>query len=243
MNYFQNHHQKLNPPHFQPTLSPFLVFILIPLIPNPYSLHSQPLSQLPFFLALGPLFLALKTTSFILIHYSFILNLHLDVLYSQFVLSPFPTFISNPLFLLLLSLSNSLIPPTSNSHFDPFRTCNFNKYYKHNLIHTLKIAPRTITHSSKVLKDILVLLQGEIFIINKIRWRIVIQKSIKKPNLMLVFSNSSLNVFFIKRATTRPQLYHSMAIVLHDTKIVIGGSNPNIQYKFKNVKYKSKLWI
>lgn len=41
--------------------------------------------------------------------------------------------------------------------------------------------------------------------------------------------------------TTIPRMYHSAATLLPDGRILVGGSNPHLQYDFSNVKYPTEL--
>nr|YP_006291859.1 orf54 [Daucus carota subsp. sativus]AEY81198.1 orf54 [Daucus carota subsp. sativus] len=47
--------------------------------------------------------------------------------------------------------------------------------------------------------------------------------------------------FTVMNPTTIPRMYHSAATLLPDGRILVGGSNPHLQYDFSNVKYLTEL--
>ncbi|KAL4566411.1 hypothetical protein LXL04_030526 [Taraxacum kok-saghyz] len=54
--------------------------------------------------------------------------------------------------------------------------------------------------------------------------------------------NNPINSRFeVQNPTTVPRMYHSTAILLRDTRVIVGGSNPNKFYMFKNVLFPTEL--
>ncbi|RVX15296.1 Aldehyde oxidase GLOX1 [Vitis vinifera] len=47
--------------------------------------------------------------------------------------------------------------------------------------------------------------------------------------------------FKVMNPTTIPRMYHSTAILLRDGRVLVGGSNPHIYYKFTGVLYPTEL--
>ncbi|XP_043721175.1 aldehyde oxidase GLOX1-like [Telopea speciosissima] len=47
--------------------------------------------------------------------------------------------------------------------------------------------------------------------------------------------------FQIQNPSTIPRLYHSTAILIRDGRVLVGGSNPHVNYVFTNVRYPTEL--
>ncbi|URE20585.1 hypothetical protein MUK42_11219 [Musa troglodytarum] len=47
--------------------------------------------------------------------------------------------------------------------------------------------------------------------------------------------------FDIQSASTTPRLYHSTAVLLRDGRVLVGGSNPHVNYSFSGVEYPTEL--
>ncbi|THU49137.1 hypothetical protein C4D60_Mb06t06390 [Musa balbisiana] len=47
--------------------------------------------------------------------------------------------------------------------------------------------------------------------------------------------------FDIQSPTTTPRLYHSTAVLLRDGRVLVGGSNPNVNYNFSGVEFPTEL--
>lgn len=98
----------------------------------------------------------------------------------------------------------------------------------------------------RVMGDTVILPNGEILIVNGAKrgtsgWNLA-----KEPNLspILYTPNKPLGKRFKElAASTIPRVYHATAIALPDGKVLIGGSNTNDGYKYKNVEYQTELRI
>ncbi|VVA94356.1 unnamed protein product [Arabis nemorensis] len=98
----------------------------------------------------------------------------------------------------------------------------------------------------RVMSDTVILPNGEVLIVNGARrgssgWNLA-----KEPNYspILYTPDKPLGSRFKElAATTIPRMYHSIAVALPDGKVLVGGSNTNDGYQYKNVEYPTELRI
>ncbi|GAA0184546.1 hypothetical protein LIER_31834 [Lithospermum erythrorhizon] len=99
--------------------------------------------------------------------------------------------------------------------------------------------------TSRVMPDILLLPTGHVIILNGAGrgtggWTDAIDP-ILKPILYRPEEPHPIKRFTICNPTGTARMYHSSAILLPDGSILVGGSNPNINYNFTGVRYPTDL--
>lgn len=97
---------------------------------------------------------------------------------------------------------------------------------------------------ARVMGDMTLLPNGNVLIINGATagtagWEYgrnpVLNPVLYRPN------NAAGSRFELQNPTTIPRVYHSTAILLRDGRVLVGGSNPHINYEFTNVLFPTEL--
>ncbi|XP_074328633.1 aldehyde oxidase GLOX isoform X2 [Apium graveolens] len=97
----------------------------------------------------------------------------------------------------------------------------------------------------RVMGDMLILPSGDVLIINGAGSGTAGWGNARNPVLrpVLYHPNEAKDStrFWVMKPANRPRLYHSTAILLPDTKVLVGGSNPHVFYNFSGVQYPTDL--
>lgn len=120
-------------------------------------------------------------------------------------------------------------------------TCGFLKVTDSNPNWIMKNMP-----IARVMGDMLILPNGDIIIINGVELGTAGWENGRRPVLTPVIYRSSVTVtesqrFSIMQRASRPRLYHSSAVVLRDGRVLVGGSNPHVNYNFSGVEFPTDL--
>ncbi|CAN6480675.1 unnamed protein product [Victoria cruziana] len=96
----------------------------------------------------------------------------------------------------------------------------------------------------RVMGDMLILPTGEILIINGARngtagW-LLGRNPAKQPVIYRPYSPRGSR-FAVMNPSPVPRMYHSSSVVLPDGRVLIGGSNPNVLYRFSGVDFPTEL--
>lgn len=97
----------------------------------------------------------------------------------------------------------------------------------------------------RVMGDMLILPNGDVLIINgagsgAAGWGNA-RNPVLRPVLYHPYEAKDSTRFWVMKPANRPRLYHSTAILLPDTKVLVGGSNPHVFYNFSGVQYPTDL--
>ncbi|XP_002975736.2 aldehyde oxidase GLOX [Selaginella moellendorffii] len=98
----------------------------------------------------------------------------------------------------------------------------------------------------RVMGDMLNLPTGEVLIINGAQQGTAGWRFARNPALTpLLYSPSSTSSskFTTLASASIPRMYHSTAILLPDTRVLVAGSNPNVGYDFSEVLFPTELRI
>ena len=135
-------------------------------------------------------------------------------------------------------------------------TGSYTQASKGNFVGALKTCARIkITDSSpqwvmetmplaRVMGDMTLLPNGDVLIINGASAGIAGWEKGRDPVLNPVLykpDKPTGSRFKVMNPTTIPRMYHSTAILLRDGRVLVGGSNPHIYYKFTGVLYPTEL--
>ncbi|KAI4369426.1 hypothetical protein MLD38_017865 [Melastoma candidum] len=98
---------------------------------------------------------------------------------------------------------------------------------------------------ARVMGDMLLLPTGNVLIINGVEfgtagWELG-RSPVTRPLIYCTADDTPTGRFSIMAPSPRPRLYHSTAALLHDGRILIGGSNPHRFYNFTDVNYPTDL--
>ena len=98
---------------------------------------------------------------------------------------------------------------------------------------------------ARVMGDMLILPNGDVIIINGAGSGTAGWENGRQPVLTPVIFRSSKTEsdkrFSVMSPASRPRLYHSSAIVLRDGRVLVGGSNPHVNYNFTGVEFPTDL--
>ncbi|THF97969.1 aldehyde oxidase GLOX [Camellia sinensis] len=98
---------------------------------------------------------------------------------------------------------------------------------------------------SRVMSDMILLPSGDVLIINGASngtagWEDAVGP-VLNPVLYSPTQPDPSKRFTVLSPTTIPRMYHSAAILLPDGRILVGGSNPHVQYNFTAMPYPTEL--
>ncbi|KAK3026645.1 hypothetical protein RJ639_040672 [Escallonia herrerae] len=98
---------------------------------------------------------------------------------------------------------------------------------------------------SRVMPDMLLLPTGDVIILNGASkgtagWEDA-EDPVLNPLLYMPDEPESTRRFVTLNPSTIPRMYHSAAILLPDGRILVGGSNPHVQYNFTGVRFPTEL--
>ncbi|XP_031480914.1 aldehyde oxidase GLOX-like [Nymphaea colorata] len=96
----------------------------------------------------------------------------------------------------------------------------------------------------RVMSDMLILPNGQVLIINGAMSGTAGWQLGRNPALNPVIYQPGAprgQRFSVMSASPIPRLYHSTAVVLPDGRVLVGGSNPNVNYSFSGVDYPTEL--
>jgi hypothetical protein len=118
-----------------------------------------------------------------------------------------------------------------NSFMQALTTCGFLKVTDSNPNWIIENMPM-----ARVMGDMLILPNGDIIIINGAELGTAGWENGRQPVLTpVIFRLSETDLskrFSVMSPASRPRLYHSSAVVLKDGRVLVGGSNPHINYNF-----------
>ncbi|KAI3796029.1 hypothetical protein L1987_38690 [Smallanthus sonchifolius] len=93
----------------------------------------------------------------------------------------------------------------------------------------------------RVMPDMILLPTGDVLIINGAGRGTAVWENAVEPVLHPVLYEPKKRLFTVLNPTGRPRMYHSVATLLPDGRILVGGSNPHVTYKFTGVDYPTDL--
>lgn len=95
--------------------------------------------------------------------------------------------------------------------------------------------------SGRVMGDMIILPNGNVLIINGAGSGTAGWENGRNPVLTPVLYHPDNSKFEVQNPSTIPRMYHSSAILLRDGRVLVGGSNPHINYKFTGVFFPTEL--
>lgn len=97
----------------------------------------------------------------------------------------------------------------------------------------------------RVMGDMLLLPTGDVVIINGAAFGTAgwdhAREAVLSPVIYRPSEEDSRWRFRVMSAGTRPRMYHSSAVLLTDGRVLVGGSNPHMNYSFSGVEFPTEL--
>ncbi|CAK8544731.1 unnamed protein product [Lathyrus sativus] len=127
-----------------------------------------------------------------------------------------------------------------NTFVKALTTCGFLKVTDSNPSWVMEDMPM-----ERVMADMLILPNGDVIIINGAGLGTAGWENGRQPVLTpVIFRSSETELskrYSVMSPAYRPRLYHSSAVVLKDGRVLVGGSNPHVNYNFTGVEFPTDL--